>query len=138
MSLSVLKQLGIEGKEGSVVITGFSGQPKKSRAMFATVGLVSPDGEMSERVQLAAVEDPVGRLYATPWHQYKDAWPHMRGLPYDIPVGDGRVTTIIGTDHARWHRVLEERYGAPDEPIARRFPTGWSALGNLIPVDTES
>jgi hypothetical protein len=132
-----VQRIDAGGTKSQVCITGFGGDQQREHATLTEIILKSVSGRFRERLIVPAISEPVGKLFAVPWHQLKEEWPHLRNLPVNIPERDGRVDAIIGTDLIGWHSPFGYRRGKWGDPIGWKFPMGWVITGLTTPTKTE-
>ena len=131
----VAQELGLEGERIQTKITGVGGKVEVYSALYTEVEISSMSGKVRRRIKAKVIPSPAGNLFATNWANHKEAWPHLRKLPFLPPVGGGKCRIILGTDQAYLLQSLEEISGATSyEPIARRTPLGWTCVGPVFPA----
>jgi hypothetical protein len=132
-----MQRIEAKGTKSRVCITGFGGDENRQQASLTEIVLKSVGGRFKEKLVVPAINEPVGKLFAVPWHQLKEEWPHLKDLPINIPERDGRVDAIIGTDLIGWHSPFGYRRGKWGDPVGWKFPMGWVITGLTTPMSTE-
>ena len=130
VSDSFAKRAGLRGKKMVLNITGVGGKENRSSSSQVTLKVETPDGD-ADSVKITAwtlskLCQPVNTI---PWPSIKDKWQHLKDL--DLKEIGGEVDILLGLDHAHLLVPLEVKVGEPREPVAKKTPFGWMAVGPI-------
>ena len=132
VSETVANSLGLEADPVEVSIAVVGGHTIKAQRQRVSVMVSNADKSVQQQLS-GWVLPEVTSTCAVDWEPLRSKWPHLSNinLAYHSPT----VDILIGLDAISMHTVLEERYGGPNQPIARRLPLGWVIMG---PLDKKS
>lgn len=70
-------------------------------------------------------------IKAVDWVDKKGKRCHLQDIPFPKLARRGRIDVLLGTDNYQLMSSKEEVIGGVEDPCARLFPLGWTAVGRI-------
>ncbi|XP_052771184.1 uncharacterized protein LOC128210870 [Mya arenaria] len=121
-------ELGVQGRASEMTVNVLNGISDTFQTMPVSVGLESLNGHVNMNVDANTTRNVTGTLKTINWNEEGQNYPHLHGIKFPCIKND-KVDMLIGSDYAQLHYSLHEIKGAPNEPIARLTPLGWTCVG---------
>jgi hypothetical protein len=135
----IARHLGLKGPVRRTEVDGFGGTTTSQIALRSKVLIGNINGRLNETGMVECVDAPCGDLDVVDWSQRKEAWNHLKDLPFNPPALGGKVDIILGIDFTFLHRSIKD-YPPPlsvgKGPTGRLTPLGFTCIGRIYPADT--
>ena len=95
------------------------------------IGLESADGRVDREVTAQTSEQIFGGLKPVNWLKIKQNWSQLRSIPFPKLATPNQIDVLLGADHFELMYSMKEVMGHPNEPYARLYPLGWTAVGKV-------
>ena len=96
----------------------------------ANLYIESSDGKFGQVISTWTKESMTLGLKVVDWNTCNKEWPHLRSIDFPEVSYHDVLDILIGLDAIHCHSAMEEIYGEPDEPVARRTALGWTCVGS--------
>ncbi|KAJ8043752.1 hypothetical protein HOLleu_10992 [Holothuria leucospilota] len=126
----VCNELNLSGPTEEVIVGTLNGKTTKFTSQNVNFDISPLHSSKKFRVNALVTNDVTGNLKATPWNTLSKDWENLRYIKFpEVNKSSNSIDMLIGNDNIYLHRVIEERWGRPREPIARLTPLGWTCVG---------
>ncbi|XP_052806575.1 uncharacterized protein LOC128235822 [Mya arenaria] len=125
----VAAKLGLTGDKTVLQVNVLNGRCEELDTMNVTFNLNNVDRDLELDITAVTTIEVTGKLKPTDWSQNVHRWAHLKGIKFPKLGKKPKIDLLIGLDHAKLHRSLEEIVGEPNSPIARLTPLGWTCIG---------
>lgn len=134
LSERTANELGLTGDPLEMSYRTVSGESFEVNSSSVEFYIESLDGSYKKWISANTFPSPADKTIAINWNDYKENWPHLKDINFPEMTND-QVDMLIGNNFPCLSRSLEEVSGVGDmDPIARRTPLGWTAVGPVEPV----
>jgi len=93
--------------------------------------LESVDGNVDTKIVAQSSEKICGGMKAVDWDRIKGNWNHLQDIPFPKLANRGKIDVLLGTDNYHLMYPKKEVIVGAEEPCARLFPLGWTAVGRI-------
>ena len=133
---SLIQQLGIQLKEGQLLLSTMNQRDKQNKGVKVDFQIALVDNQYCEHVTVRnvwAVQDLTIPLKHVTAHKKLRQLSHLRHVPF--PEAERKKGSfLIGTSLQEAFVPLEVKKGKSNEPFAIRSCLGWSILGGSVSV----
>ncbi len=136
VGVEIAKRLQLKGHLVRTTTEGVGGQITEGETLISRIKIRSNDGRVARIIPAQVFAKPAGTYAPIDWDQEKTQFPHLRSVEFP-PISKTwpGVQVLLGNKNSYLHTTLEERAEAEDQPVARKTPLGWTAVG---PVTVEA
>lgn len=124
----VANYLGLEGKIDHLKVTTLTGSTSLD-TQRVNLYIESCDGNFGQVISAWTKQTVTPGMKVVDWNTFKKEWPHLRSIEFPEVYHDV-VDILVGLDAIDLHNTIEEIWGKPGEPVARRTPLGWTCVGD--------
>ena len=136
---SLVQKLGIQGKEGQLLLSTVSQRDKQEKGVKFDFQIAPVDNQYCEHVTVRnawAVRDLTIPLKHVTARKKLRQLSHLRHVPFP-EVERKKVSILMGTSLQEAFVPLEVKKGKSNEPFAIRSCLGWSILGGSVSVSSK-
>ena len=128
------RKIGLPGVESIFTVNTLGGQETEYKGLDTRIRIWSQDLKSTCEIPCQAMPDnapPCGRNKLPNWNLVKSEWPHLKDIKFPVPVGDGHIKLIIGTQASGLLASLQPDVVGEDPrmPTASKTPLGWVGAG---------
>ena len=137
VSEDIVNELGLTGEKEPIEVKVANDQIIRFMSGTFDIGLESTDGKVDKKITAKTSTKICRGLRAVDWIKIQDRWNHLRGIPFPRLTKRNRIDVLLGADHYELMYSMKEVTGGPNEPCARLYPLGWTAIGKIQNPDAK-
>ena len=128
---SVIDELGLDGKNVKIAVSGFGGGASKSSLRKRIVFTVAPVDKSGQPQCIEALTTPVICRPAEAVEIHPRRWSHLQNIvfPEEFPREEQEIEVLIGLDFYYSFVTRDIVKGGSNEPVAVRTTLGWVFCG---------
>ena len=128
---SVIDELGLDGKNVKIAVSGFGGGASKSSLRKRIVFTVAPVDKSGQPQCIEALTTPVICRPAEAVEIHPRRWSHLQNIvfPEEFPREEQEIDVLIGLDFYYSFVTRDIVKGGSSEPVAVRTTLGWVFCG---------
>ena len=128
---SVIDELGLDGKNVKIAVSGFGGGASKSSLRKRIVFTVAPVDKSGQPQCIGALTTPVICQPAEAVEIHPRRWSHLQNIvfPEEFPREEQEIDVLIGLDFYYSFVTRDIVKGGSSEPVAVRTTLGWVFCG---------
>ena len=127
----VVNELGLTGAKERIEVKVANDQTISFMSNTFTIGVEGTDGRVNTEIVAKTSEKICGGMKDVNWLTIKQNWNHVKEIPFPTSAKGNQIDVLFGADHYELMYSMKEIVGNKNEPVARLFPLGWTAVGKI-------